>query len=157
MSDFSIYKQLEIARLVSSNQLTNPAQPVSQSHQREVNTPIANLAAAVTETPIGVSQYAANLAVAALVGNLPWVANATDYNTITLSKRTGNGAAVVMAVANLQSVAGTAYIPIAFTVANAANAVTAKGDIVTITNAKTGNGVANVPASILEFVLEDIG
>lgn len=157
MSAFSKYKQLEVARVGSNSEIGNSAaNVVGQSHQRSGQINIANAAAALTEINVAVAPYAANLADAKVTLALAEVANATDYNVITLSKRTGSGSAVVMATANLSNVAVTAFVPIAFTVANVANAVVAAGDVITVTNAKTGNGVANAATYTVNWVLEDI-
>jgi hypothetical protein len=159
MSDFSIYKQLEAARIsigVTGNGIANGLAPVAQSHTHEDRYPIANVSAAQAESPLGTSKYQANAIGATLHVSASFVANATDYNTLTLNKRTGAGAAVVMGTANLQSVAGTQFIGIPFTlVANSANTIVAAGDVLTLTNAKTGNGIANTPLGSVTYVLED--
>lgn len=155
MSDFQIYKKLEAARVASNTEIANAASVVAQSHQRTGQVNLANIAAALTEVQVAVAPYAGNLAKANVTIALPAVANTTDYNVLTISKRTGSGAATVMATANLSNVAVTGFVPIAFTVANAANAVVAKGDTITVTNAKTGNGVANAGTYTIDWVLED--
>ena len=159
MSDFSIYKQLEAGRVAQgalTNGIANGLAPVAQSHTHEDRYPIANLVPALAESPLGTSKYQANVIGATLHVSANFVANATDYNTLTLNKRTGAGAAVVIGTANLLSVAGTQFIGIPFTlVSNSANTVVAAGDLLTLTVAKTGNGVANNPSASVTFVLED--
>ena len=157
MSDFSVYKKLEMARVLSNSEIANAAAPVVQSHTRTNGSwPIANLAAALTEVTAGVAKYAANVVSCAVVPALSFVANTTDYDVITVAKRTGNGAAVTVASGNLANVAGTAFVPIALTlVSNAANTQVAAGDVITVAVAKTGNGVANTPSALFSFVLED--
>jgi hypothetical protein len=172
MSDFSVYKNLKLAELTSNAQFsttgsgpsqtnTGAANAVSQTCSREQKAKIANLAATTSDTTEGEAfpwPYAATLKTANLTiagGNA--VANTTDYSTVNLEKRTGNGAAVIMATANLANVAVTQYIPIAFArVANAANYQIAAGDVITANVVLTGNGTANNLPVMLDIVAEDI-
>lgn len=141
--------------------ITTPTQPVSQSHQRWKQHGIsdANAATGITETPAAVVPYASvfvcgNLAVPANIAS-----SASTYAVVTVAKRTGNGAAVTVATANLANVAMTAFVPVALTpVANAANLQLAQGDLitVTVTKASTGAYLANGANAVLDLVIEDI-
>lgn len=158
MSDFSAYKSLETSRVSSSGDIVNPSAPVSQSHTREVKDAIANLSAASAEGVSGGRRipYAGILKAAFLTANLAAVANTTDYTTVNLFKRTGAGAAVLMASANLSNVAVAKLVPIAFTlVANAANTTFAAGDFYTANVALTGNGTANNALGSIDTLVED--
>jgi hypothetical protein len=156
MSDFSIYKKLEIARIASNTEIANAIQVVGQGHQETYQAFIANSSAAVAETVFTRVPYAGNMVAAHFTNQKAAVANATDYAVVTVSKRTGAGSAVVMATANLSNVAVSAFVPIALTVANVANATVAAGDFVTFTTANTGNGIANNGTATIDIIVEDI-
>ena len=157
MSDFSVYKKLELGRILSNSAISNAAGPIAQSHTRTEHHPIANFSAALAESPVMISKYAANVVSAQVTFSASFVSNATDYNVVTVSKRTGNGAAVVVATTNFASTAGTSFTPTTITLStNAANTQLAAGDMVTCTIAKTGNGVANTPTAAIDIVLEDV-
>jgi len=160
MSDFSIYKALEAARLGASTELSasGPANVVAQSHTNTgITYSIANLAAAnVAEQVIMQAKYRANIISVNIAPSAAFVANATDYNVVTIFKRTGNAAAVTVGTANFSGAAGVAFVPTTITlVSNSANTQLAAGDVVTITSTKTGNGAANNPQATINLVLED--
>ena len=172
MSDFSIYKGLEIAQYSSNSQFSTTgtgsgqvnsgaANAVAQTHTREQKSKIANLSATTTDTTEGEAfpiPFAAKLKTANITcagGNA--VANATDYSTVNIEKRTGSGAAVLMASANLSNVTVTQYISIPLAlVANLSNTTLAAGDVVTANVVLTGNGTANNLPVMLDFTVEDI-
>ncbi len=157
MADFDLYKRLQLARVAQNETFSNAASAVAQSHSHEDRYRIANLSAALTEDPIGQVTFKANLVSAKLISSKSWVANATDYSVLTLTKRTGAGAAVTMATANLSGVAGTLFVPIALTmVANTANTQIAAGDVLSLTSVNTGNGIANNGVGALTFMFEDV-
>lgn len=157
MADFDLYKRLEVARVAQNADLSNAAGPVAQSHTREERYRIANMSANLAEDPIGQVTYKANLVSAKVVPQKSWVANATDYSVITLTKRTGNGAAVTMGSANLSGVAGTLFVPVSLTlVANTANTQIAAGDVLSLTSVNTGNGIANNGVGCLCLCFEDV-
>ena len=156
MSDFSVYKSLEASRVGASSEIANGAAPVAQSHTHEDRWRVANLSANLAEDAVGTSKYRAVVQSASIVPSKAAVANTTDYGVVTLSKRTGNGAAVTVGTANLANVALVAFVPAALTlVSNIANTTLAAGDVLTLTTVNTGNGVANNPACSFVFVLED--
>lgn len=161
MSDFSIYKSLKAAAIASNDQFSaqGAANAVSQSCTRERAIALANLSAAVVEGVGGGVRipYAAQLKTVTVTGNLAAVANTTDYSTVNVFKRTGNGAAVLMATGNLSNVAVVKLVPIALTaVGNGANTTLAAGDVITCNNALTGNGTANNMQAYVDFTFEDV-
>lgn len=162
MSDFSIYKSLKLAAIASNDQFTpntGAASAIAQSCTRERSIALANLSASTAEGVGGGVRvpYAAQLKVVTITGNLAAVANATDYSTVNVFKRTGNGAAVLMATANLSNTAVVKLVPIAATlVSNGANTTLAAGDVITCNNALTGNGTANNMQVFVDFTFEDV-
>jgi hypothetical protein len=159
MSDFSIYKQLETARVGSNTDISNAASVVAQSHQRVEKFQFANLSASSAEGVNGSGRvpFAAQLKSAYVTANLAAVANATDYSTVNLFKRTGAGAAVLMATANLSNVTVAKLVPIALTlVSNASNTTFAAGDVFTANVALTGNGTANNVLAVVDVIYEDV-
>lgn len=157
MSDMSIYKGLEFARLSDNADVSNAAGTVSQAFQRDHVIAGANLSA-TTENFGPLVPFAAVLKSAKLVttgGNA--VANATDYGVVNINKHSNGGAAVVMATANLANLAVTKWVPIAFTlVSNGANTAFAASDLLSVSVTNTGNGVANNLAYSVEVLWEDI-
>ena len=157
MADFDLYKRLQLARVAQNETFSNAASAVAQCHSHEDRYRIANLSANLAEDPIGQVAFKANLISAKVISSKSFVANTTDYSVLTLTKRTGNGAAVTMASANLANVAGTLFVPIAFTmVANTANTQIAAGDVLSITSVNTGNGIANNGVGSFTFMFEDV-
>jgi hypothetical protein len=173
MSDFSIYKGLKLSELTSNSQFSTTgtgsgqqnsgaANAVAQSCMRFEKMKVANLSATTSESTEGEAcpwpfQSILRTANITVPGTGNAVANTTDYSKVTLFKRTGNGAAVTMATANLSNVAVTQWIPVAFTlVANAANYTIAAGDVISANVALTGNGTANNLAVMVDLTAEDV-
>lgn len=171
MSDFSIYKGLEISRLTSNSQfsttgtgpsqsVTGAANVVSQAHTREQEYPIANLTANTSEAALGILDvvpYQATLKTANVTPSGAAVASGSAYASVNLYKRTNGGSPVLMATANLANVTVNAFVPIPFTlVANAANTTVLAGDVITANVVQTGAGTANNLTAMIDFNLEDI-
>lgn len=162
MSDYSRYKALEAARIGSSNEpniAANAQAIVSQAHTREQSYPLttqANANANIAETLLEVQPYAGRLASGNLTVPANLAANLANYSVLTVNKRTAGGAAVVAAVANLSNVAVTAFVPVPLTVANAANAQLAAGDVLTYTITGIGVALTTGTAAILDLSYEDI-
>lgn len=74
--------------------------------------------------------------------------NASNFQTITLTKRTAGGAPVTLATLSTAALSVAAWVPAAFTIV--AGASVAPGDILSIANVHSGTGVA-IPAGVVEI------
>lgn len=170
MSDMQISKRLETARFSSSSEgtLANTAGPlVAALHTREQRYSLtdANAATNLAEQPMAAVTLAANGSGGAkfVSGNITLpanlVANTTNYVTVNVWKRAAaNYAAQILAfTANITSNV-TQWTPLAFTVANAANALVVAGDVLTVSVTKGGSGayLANGAAALIDWAYEDI-
>ena len=177
MSLMGEYKNLEAARVASSNEpvasqvigsnvaslANNASAIVSQSHTNGRWTyPLtaqANANANVAETMLQVCFAAAKLTSGNITPPSNVAANVASFATLTVYKRAAGASAtaVVVATANLSNVAATAWTPLALTVANAANAQVAAGDVLTYTiTASAAPGVALPTGTVLDLEYEDV-
>jgi hypothetical protein len=168
MSDMRTYKELEKARVASStdNLANTCGNIVAATHTREQSFGItdANAATNLAETPIGVI-YLASITGAGgkfVSGNVTppanVVANTTNFVTVNVWKRPASNAAsqVLIATANITANV-VAFTPKALTVANAANAVVAAGDVITVSITKGGAGgyLASGANALIDVNFED--
>jgi hypothetical protein len=99
--------------------------------------------------------YPAVLKTANLVATANTTANAAQGTIVNVYKRTGNGAAVLMATANTANTAVTAFVPVPLVlVANAANTQFAAGDECTVSTTVIGTGGSTVASC--DILFEDI-
>jgi hypothetical protein len=171
MSDFSLYKSLKTSELTSNAQfsttgtgpsttVTGASSAIAQTCRRESYTKIANLSATTSEA-IGDARpwpFAAVMVSANITSTGGNAASSTSvYSTVNIYKRTGAGAAVLVASANLSGIVVTQFIPVPLTlVANSANYTLAAGDVLTANVALTSTGTANNIVCTLDWVAEDI-
>lgn len=142
-------KNVQIGQMASINstEATLP-EDVNATHRRRAELHIANstvAASPVTETVIANPQRKGRVLAFTVVPPIAITANDTNYATISLSRKTGSGAAVNIAVANTQVAGGanalTALVPSA--IALTANSVDfAANDVLFVAVTKTSNGVA---------------
>lgn len=171
MSDFSIYKGLEVARIASNAQLSGAGTPpgtgaanvVSQSHTREQYMKVANLSATTSLAAEGearVIPFAATFKTANVTPvSGAAVASNTAYSVIQLVRFSAANVAnsFVVATANLSNVTVTQWSSIPFVPdANAANRQFAAGDVLAANVALTSTGTANNLVCTVDVCVEDI-
>lgn len=152
MSDTSNYVAGLVGEALAMN-LTDPAGTVKNSMRRtysENYSDAATAGTAVTETVHANVQRAGKVVAAKLSAPIAVTANDTNYATVTVSKRTGAGGAVVIASRTTQITGGSgnivAFVPVTLTL-TAANQLLAAGDVLTVAVTKTGSGVALTAAT----------
>lgn len=170
MSDFSTYKNLEVARISSNAALSSngvnssgAANVVSQSHTREQYMKVANLSAPTSLAAEGearVIPFAANFKTANLTAVSGAAASSgSAYSTVQLVRFSAANVSnsFVVATANLINTTVTQWSSIAFTPdANAANRQFAAGDVLAANVALTGIGTANNLVCTIDVCVEDI-
>lgn len=144
MSDRGIIKELDLGRYGSSG-LANVSDAVAKSHSEMVVYNFVSTATTNAVQEVCVWQddvCAGRVKNVKITAPAAWTASDLNYLTFTLSKRTANGAATVVASANGQTTGignVTAFLP--FTLAITANATDyAVGDMLTFKALQTGNG-----------------
>jgi hypothetical protein len=160
VSDFGIYRNLKAAELVSSTQgnvANNAISIIQQTVSRATSfslTAQANGVSNVAETLLAVMPFSAGLITANITTPSNIAANATDNLLVTVYARTA-GVQRQVGQANLANVAVTQWIPLPLTIANAANAQVAAGDVLTYTI--TAGGSTVIPTgTIVDFVYADL-
>jgi len=145
MSDRGIMKELDLGRFGSAG-MANVADAVAKEHSEMavsynfISTATTN---AVQEVTVLQDDCCAGRVKAVkIIAPAAWTASDLNYLTFTVSKRTANGAATVVATANGQTTGignVTAFLP--FALAITANATDyAVGDQLTFKALQTGNG-----------------
>jgi hypothetical protein len=158
-TDRDLLKTAEKGRLGSTS-IANVATAVEATHRRVVTwhniTLESNAAANGTEYHIARFPRACKLVSAYETEHANVSADASNFLTLTLSKRTAGGAATSVATL-VSNVAQTLLTPTAFT--NNSNATVlelAAGDSLTIKTTKTGNGRAFIAYAQLTVDIEEI-
>ena len=164
LTDRQRLKDVQIAQLASNerNMIGTARAAVNAAHIRTYNGRFTDAGTAGTgqgESPIGRVRNAGVVRSVNVSVPLAVVADNTDYISFTVSKRTAGGAAVTIASGTTQ-VSGlgalTAFLPLALTLAAAANLALAAGDVLTVTVAKGGAGKAMAAATTFGVVTVDV-
>lgn len=138
-----MWKQLESARLGSAG-LANVALETQNVHTKHYAARIpaeTNAATNVSETTLKRVVFAGVVRSAHIAVDANVVSNATDFVTLTVSKRTAGGAATTLANLLTNTQALTAFSPQALTLNTNAQLLTvAAGDVITFSGIKSGAG-----------------
>lgn len=153
-------QQGELGSVIS---MTNPNTAVTDMHSRAVSFPIndaATAGTAVTESVILATTRRILVKGVKLAAPIAVTAHDTTYATITVSKRTAAGAAVIVASQTTKLVpAGglgslVAFVPVALTLVPAVAQLVA-GDVLTVLVSKASTGVALTAATSVATVTVD--
>ena len=153
MSDNSNYVAALVGQAAAMGNVSDPSATVLATRRRTYKGLVSDAATAgtaVTETVLFQAARPGIVKRCTFAAPIAVTAHDTTYATMTVSKRTGSGAATVIATQTTKITGGsgnlTAFVPITLTLTASAAAIAAD-DVVTILISKASTGVALTAAT----------